>query len=781
MVEMVHATTCGGGISEEYKKFISGGLWTIEHFNRKKRSSVTTHHRRRSRLVPPPLQNPQSPSPSSPMAQPVPDHPPAAAMTVAELEVAIAALPAKKDALREAFDRLAACSPFPLPFAWEDLDAHISSLQSSISLRFRQLRVLEAGRPAPAVPAPAETLDDGKTKNQDQEEEASEEEEWEEVEEVVDEEMQETDDEMDKNQEGEMNKADDNMGNDRKDDKEAREQEEEEVEEEEEIEEEEEVEEDKEEEEADDKIGNKTEDEKEAIEEEVASEKEEQDADDEVANEEQNTQDDMKVSKDKEESYEEQDTDMDEVVAKKASAVQVKGHEACGEEQEEEEESQEEEQCAKNANKTPPDASKDLVAACASMNIRKLVKFVCNSITLRQEFPVAMRHAPDAAALALHVVKLFLHNNKLKTNKVWGKCVGLIQCVPAAAAKPSVDTLEQAKRVAKDWKEMIEKPRSYGDLGVLASWGLLYFLISYDIVSEFDTNEIMRLFGTVPRKQLKNNTRHLCKGLGLADRITDLIDYLIGNGQDLDAVHLAHVFNLVDKYPPVSLLKGYLEKSKQTVMEIFEKNMTRKSQNQVIAKEVDSLRVAQNVVKQHITDSSQSSIILVEIKNLLDDYAKKKRGLANASTASTSNSQQQEKQSYKKRKKEEQEQEQEQHNGQESQQQGQQTKPGEKLEQKQNKPQQKQQKQENKSQQQHLKRPRQFTPKLPTSVTPAIPNMAHRGHFGHPPYTAMPGVHSYPTQPSWPGVQGVQFAPQLGAPQHILPFNPFYPHPHYPM
>jgi len=70
-----------------------------------------------------------------------------AMMPMEDLEAAIAELPAKKDALREAFDSLAACSPYPLPFTWEDLDAHVSSVQSSISRRFRQLRALEAARP----------------------------------------------------------------------------------------------------------------------------------------------------------------------------------------------------------------------------------------------------------------------------------------------------------------------------------------------------------------------------------------------------------------------------------------------------------------------------------------------------------------------------------------------------------------------------------------------------------------------------------------------------------
>jgi hypothetical protein len=43
--------------------------------------------------------------------------------------------------LRETFERLAASSLGPLPFSWEDLDAHISSIQYPVTLRFRQLQV----------------------------------------------------------------------------------------------------------------------------------------------------------------------------------------------------------------------------------------------------------------------------------------------------------------------------------------------------------------------------------------------------------------------------------------------------------------------------------------------------------------------------------------------------------------------------------------------------------------------------------------------------------------
>jgi hypothetical protein len=64
-----------------------------------------------------------------------------ALLKVPELEAVAAVLPDKKRRLRETFERLVTSSLGPLPFSWEDLDAHISSIQYPITLRFRQLQV----------------------------------------------------------------------------------------------------------------------------------------------------------------------------------------------------------------------------------------------------------------------------------------------------------------------------------------------------------------------------------------------------------------------------------------------------------------------------------------------------------------------------------------------------------------------------------------------------------------------------------------------------------------
>lgn len=50
----------------------------------------------------------------------------------------------------------------------------------------------------------------------------------------------------------------------------------------------------------------------------------------------------------------------------------------------------------------------------------------------------------------------------------------------------------------------------------------------------------------------------------------DMIEELISRGQQLDAVHFTYEVGLVDKFPPVPLLKAYLRDAKKAAASIME-------------------------------------------------------------------------------------------------------------------------------------------------------------------------------------------------------------------
>lgn len=50
----------------------------------------------------------------------------------------------------------------------------------------------------------------------------------------------------------------------------------------------------------------------------------------------------------------------------------------------------------------------------------------------------------------------------------------------------------------------------------------------------------------------------------------DIIQELISRGQQLDAVHFTYEVGLVDKFPPVPLLKAFLKDAKKAASSILE-------------------------------------------------------------------------------------------------------------------------------------------------------------------------------------------------------------------
>lgn len=66
-------------------------------------------------------------------------------MGLADIEVLMNSIPAKKELLRKSFEELQCCSSSPASFTfqWKDIDEHISSIISSIGQRFQELKALD--------------------------------------------------------------------------------------------------------------------------------------------------------------------------------------------------------------------------------------------------------------------------------------------------------------------------------------------------------------------------------------------------------------------------------------------------------------------------------------------------------------------------------------------------------------------------------------------------------------------------------------------------------------
>ncbi|KAM0856930.1 hypothetical protein ACQ4PT_048803 [Festuca glaucescens] len=229
----------------------------------------------------------------------------------------------------------------------------------------------------------------------------------------------------------------------------------------------------------------------------------------------------------------------------------------------------------------------------------------------RSQFLLALLGAAEPHALVVGAVRDFLVRTEPKNNAHWDNCGSLLHC-----DEPSAGTLEQANRLAEDWKEMIGKPE------------------------KFDAYEIIHHLGNMPAKK-KQHCIELRNRLGLIHAMTDSVNHLIQNGQQLDAIRLACVLNLTDKYPPLSMMNEYVAKAKKTAQEILSmESDSLESLNQAMTKQVNALILSWRAVDEYNIESVHRNSIKAEITRLLHEYAHKRQSLSDASSPGLNEEQQ---------------------------------------------------------------------------------------------------------------------------------------------
>nr|GEX54112.1 FRIGIDA-like protein 4a [Tanacetum cinerariifolium] len=92
----------------------------------------------------------------------------------------------------------------------------------------------------------------------------------------------------------------------------------------------------------------------------------------------------------------------------------------------------------------------------------------------------------------------------------------------------------------------------------------------------------------------------LAVSLGLGDKMPDMIEELISRGQQVDAVHFTQEVGLVDRFPPVPLLKSFLKDAKKAATSIMEDpNNSGRAAHLAARKEQSALKVVIKCIEEY--------------------------------------------------------------------------------------------------------------------------------------------------------------------------------------
>ncbi|CAN1807895.1 FRIGIDA-like protein 4a [Linum perenne] len=226
-----------------------------------------------------------------------------------------------------------------------------------------------------------------------------------------------------------------------------------------------------------------------------------------------------------------------------------------------------------------------LKAFCLKMRSRDFWNFVIAKKKelegLRSQLPMALAECVDPPRFVLEAISEVFPVDKRgerteKGNDLGWACVVILESLIPVVMDPVIGksrlmvtpkVKKRANQIAETWKRSLEERGGIENVKTPDVHTFLQHLVTFGIVKKEDFDLYRKLVvGSAWRKQMPK----LAVSLGLGDEMPDMIRELIGRGQQLDAVHFTYEVGLVDKFPPVPLLKAFLRDAKKAATSILE-------------------------------------------------------------------------------------------------------------------------------------------------------------------------------------------------------------------
>lgn len=267
---------------------------------------------------------------------------------------------------------------------------------------------------------------------------------------------------------------------------------------------------------------------------------------------------------------------------------------------------------------------REMIQFCEQMDAKGLLNFTLkkqnNLNAICRELSVALQCATDPARLVLDSLGGFYSQDETdqpETRRdaalqgMQKSCITFMDAMATylAGVESGADHLlnpeirQQAKAIADEWKLKLFSDGTNAINGnALEAEAFLQLLSTFNIASEFDEAELCKL---VPAVAHLRQAPELCRSLGLTEKVPGVVESLINSGQQVDAVHLIHAFQLTERFHPVPLLKTYLKDLRRNSQGVGAKSEGGAiASSQANAQELEALKAVIKCVKDYGLEAS---------------------------------------------------------------------------------------------------------------------------------------------------------------------------------
>lgn len=280
-----------------------------------------------------------------------------------------------------------------------------------------------------------------------------------------------------------------------------------------------------------------------------------------------------------------------------------------------------------------------LKSFCRRMDSGGLLRYMTakrkEAMTLRIQIAPALEEAVDAPRLVLDAVKDFLEKKDVKVGasdrrRACGNLIMALFPVEEKAGPVATSIAERALTVAEAWKGKIDKEEKSGEHGHVDSAMFLQFLFGFGLVSKFEEEFLKNL---IMENSARRDMPKLALALGFGEKMPDIIDELVKNGKEIDAVYFAFDCGLTERFPPVDLLKNHLKKSRTEATTILKNSRYSSTGTENAGNlELNALRSIIKCVEDHKFDSKYPLQSLKKRVSQLEKLKADKRKSASTSS-----------------------------------------------------------------------------------------------------------------------------------------------------
>ncbi|GMH16559.1 hypothetical protein Nepgr_018400 [Nepenthes gracilis] len=262
--------------------------------------------------------------------------------------------------------------------------------------------------------------------------------------------------------------------------------------------------------------------------------------------------------------------------------------------------------------------SEKLKSFCRKLDHTGLVKFVGTkrkeSEGLRGEMLNALSECVDPPRLVLDAVEEFVNqkatwktggSGSWLTDKRWAcaMVVSLLFSPEDLEGKKNVgptfsgSVVERALRLVEAWKGKVEESgEGLNGVGLSEAAMFLQLMLGFGFKEKFDDEFLKKVV-------LEFATRKEMAKLAVpvfGERMGDIIDELVKNGKEIEAIYFASESGLTERFQPVALLKSYLRNSKKNAANILKSgNYTATATDEANNWELNSIRPIIRCVEEH--------------------------------------------------------------------------------------------------------------------------------------------------------------------------------------